>query len=287
MERHEFKDRKGHVITAKKYGDIIVTNNFIGDVKEHLENIKKMETRDGDVYIMTYPKSGTHWTFEIVHMLQNGNTEYFKEMINVFDHMGIDRLEAIPSPRAIVGHVWFRHLPEDKSKCKIIYVNRNPKDVAVSLYSMYKKLNPKIMDYQGEWNDFLEMFISGNVPYGSWFDYELNWQKEIANNPNINILQLQFEDMKQDLEGNVRKIANFLGIKCDNSLIIDIARKCDFKNMSEEKNKNIPDSMKVVFTTGKHSMYRKGEVGDWKNWFTVAQSEYFDSVYNEKMKSSA
>ncbi|KAJ8304272.1 hypothetical protein KUTeg_017855, partial [Tegillarca granosa] len=152
---------------------------------------------------------GTHWTFEIVHMLQNGNTEYFKEMINVFDHMGIDRLEAIPSPRAIVGHVWFRHLPEDKSKCKIIYVNRNPKDVAVSLYSMYKKLNPKIMDYQGEWNDFLEMFISGN------------------------------------------------GIKCDNSLIIDIARKCDFKNMSEEKNKNIPDSMKVVFTTGKHSMYRK------------------------------
>lgn len=61
MEMHKFVDAKGHFITAKKYGDISVTSNFIGDVKEHLDNIKKMETRDGDVYIMTYPKSGSYY----------------------------------------------------------------------------------------------------------------------------------------------------------------------------------------------------------------------------------
>ena len=49
-------------------------------------------------------------------------------------------VEAMPSPRIFQTHLPFSYLPTKhvQNRYKIVYINRNPKDRFVSLYTWYK-----------------------------------------------------------------------------------------------------------------------------------------------------
>ena len=70
--------------------------------------------------------------------------------------------------------------PAETTPTKFIYVARNPKDVAVSYY--YHTLGFELYEYEGDWNDFFERFIMGEVTDGDWFDHVLEWWKHKGTN---------------------------------------------------------------------------------------------------------
>ena len=69
------------------------------------------------------------------------------------------------SPRTIKTHLPGNLLPPDimKKKARIIYVIRNPKDVAVSLYNFYVR-NPRLPT-PASWTDFVDDFLLGKSKY--------------------------------------------------------------------------------------------------------------------------
>ncbi|XP_078000495.1 sulfotransferase 1B1-like [Glandiceps talaboti] len=81
--------------------------------------------------------------------------------------------------------------------------------------------------------------------------------------------------MKADLDSNVRAIADHLECKLSDDVIKRISEECTFKSMKERKvREGISQTLHVE--KGKSLFFRKGEIGNWKQHFTVAQSEAFD-----------
>ncbi|XP_050397613.1 sulfotransferase 1B1 [Patella vulgata] len=243
-----------------------------------IRGVSSLKLRDDDVILCSFPKSGTHWSFEICRLLLNGrlDIDIIPKGCLFADSVPESELNEVDSPRIINTHVRFDRLPSDvkSKKPKIVYIRRNPKDVAVSFYHHTRKLEH--YHYDGKFKDYLPLFCDG-VAYGSWFEYVLEWEKIIADNKELSILELTFEDLKEDPIREIRRMSDFLGVQRNEDLIEEVKDFCNFPTMKDR----FKDKME------RHNIYyRKGEVGDWKNWFTVAQNEWFDQLYREKMADS-
>lgn len=255
------------------------------NIEEHLAGLREADIRDDDVIICTYPRSGTNWTNEIVGMLLNNSANYVDSILDYMDMIPKQKLAEKPSPRLYISHFPLKYLPEQLAeKGRIICVFRNPKDLAVSFYNLLIKVN--FADFTGSFGDFLKLFLNGDLPGGTWFGHVKEWEKDIEVNNAKSILPIYYEDMKQDLRGHVETIAQFLGLPKNNELYDNITRKCTFKNLNAEKKKNVPEVVQNFSKDKSNYLYWKGEVGGWKNWFTVAQNEEFNSIYQSEMKDS-
>lgn len=257
----------------------------LDDFVDHARYLKEdFVVREDDIYICTYPRSGTNWTYEMVKMLANRNSNYVS-VFPVLEGLNSTKLESIQSPRVVCSHLPYDYLPPRiTEKAKLIHVSRNPKDVAVSLHNYF--LNVSFLDYHASWEQFLQLFLDGEVCYGNWFDHVLGWEKFINEKNSDNIFTVKFEDLKDNLREKVEQLSNFLGFQPNPKLISDIVEKCGFKNLYKEKCTNVPREVAALAKNKSNILYRKGEVGDWKNFFTVKQNEQFDKIYKERMKDS-
>ena len=194
---------------------------------------------------------------------------------------GIDVVERMPSPRIFKSHlpVWSLEKKIMETQCKAIYIARNPKDTLVSYYHMIKLMFPEIMT---DWSLFFDLFRKDQLVYGNWFDHVIAWHKNIDKD---NFLFLKYEDMKADRSKSIQTIASFLDIPVTQELLHSIVERTGFKKMKENPHTNMESSSKL-FVTEKVAFIRKGQVGDWKNYFTVEQNEYMDTLIEERLKDT-
>ena len=95
-------------------------------------------------------------------MLLQGSAEYHESTkeVQMLELTGSQGSENLPSPRVFNTHLYFRQLPQDmiSRQCKMIYVTRNPKDMAVSRFVHNQKGS---VGYKGTFSDYLGLYLDG------------------------------------------------------------------------------------------------------------------------------
>ncbi|XP_043825519.1 sulfotransferase 1 family member D1-like [Dromiciops gliroides] len=264
-------------------------------IAEAWPQIEAFEARPDDLLISTYPKSGTTWVSEILDMIYNNgdiekckrdaifNRVPFMELIVPGYVNGIQQLEALKSPRLVKTHLPVELLPSSlwKNDCKMIYVARNAKDVAVSYYYFYQmaKMHPE----PGTWEEFLEKFKAGKVGFGSWYDHVKGWWEK---RKDYRILYLFYEDMKEDPKRELLKVLKFLEKDLPEEIVNKILYHTSFKVMKQNPTANYTMMSEKEMDHNVSPFMRKGISGDWKNQFTVAQYETFEKHYNQQMEGT-
>jgi hypothetical protein len=177
--------------------------------------------RSDDIYVASYPRSGTTWMQFIVHLLVSGGSTSFRHINEVtpwFERSLASRRDAAASfeerssPRVFKTHLVYRWLPRSG---RIIYLERDGMDVALS----YHRLHTDYLEYRGTFEEFLPLFLKGRVQYGSWFEHVEGWERQ-RGNPRVTFVS--YEEMRSDLSVCVRRVADFCRLPLSGALLDEI-----------------------------------------------------------------
>ncbi|KAL8263339.1 hypothetical protein R6Q59_024688 [Mikania micrantha] len=251
-----------------------------------------------DIYLATFPKSGTIWLKAIMFALQNRN-RYKNDNLSTHPllvsnpHICVPFIEAEiykatptytsahDSPRLFATHIPYSSLPQTilDSGCRIVYLCRNPKDVMVSLFHFANKLRDKNLD-QLMFDESFELFSKGVTPNGPYWDHVKEYHKVSLQQP-VNVLFLTYEDMTVNTANNVKRLAKFMGCPFTEEeegegVVQKIISLCSFENLRDvNKHKKFRQNPSEV-------LFREGKVGDWINHLTDEMSRVLDDITEKK-----
>ncbi|XP_012608698.2 amine sulfotransferase-like isoform X1 [Microcebus murinus] len=274
--------------------DLLIYKGFYfqrkASITGFLENIDDFEIRDDDVFIVTYPKSGTAWCQQILsliyfeeHRKRTENLETYNRIPffeNCFEDIDFG---SRPSPRLFATHLPYYLVPRGlkNKKAKIIYIYRNPKDVMCS-YFHFLNTYP-IFKAADTIDAFMKQFLEGKVLGNLWFDHIKGWYEH---RNNFNIQFMMYEEMKKDLRSSVLKLSKFLGEDLSEETLNAVVRQATFESMKDDPLANYENALYLYFGSKLREGHflRKGTIGDWKSHMTVEQNERFDKIFRKQMK---
>lgn len=252
--------------------------------------------RDGDVVISTYAKSGTTWTQQIVgQILFDGSENISIGESSLWLDLRVPPREVKLAAFEGQTHRRFMktHLPVDalvfSPQAKYIYVGRDGRDVVWSMYNHHKNANETwyqlLNETPGLVGPPMERCTLDVVPYfRRWLERDgypfwpfwENVKSWWAVRGLPNVMFVHFANLKNDLPGQMKRIAKFLDVEIGEDRWPTLIEHCSFDYMKAHAAMSAPLGG-ALWEGGGETFINKGTNGRWRELLTAQDSRDYEA----------
>jgi hypothetical protein len=239
-----------------------------------------------DVFLVSYPRSGNTWTrFLIGNLLHPDQPISFANVEAVIPeiYFNSDRsLRNHPRPRLLKSHESFQPLYK-----RVIYITRDPRDVAVSFYHHHVKAGNLPDGYSMD--EYVPRFVAGEFDpaFGSWGENVQSWLA--IRDGNTDFLLLQYEQMLQDPEQALRKIGDFLAARSFENLntssqirrAVELSSSDRMRALEKQQSK---DWVLTRSTRQDKPFVRSAKQGEWRKTLSRAAAQHIENAWGGTMQ---
>ncbi len=256
-----------------------------------------IQFRDDDIIIGTYGKSGTTWMQQIISQLLFDAEENLpvSEMSHWVDLRIPPKEVKLPMIEAQTHRRFLKtHLPVDalvfSEKAKYIYVGRDGRDIAWSLFNHHANANdawydalnnspgrvgPPIGPPAATALEYFENWLDNDgEPFWPFWEHIRSWW-DIRQVPNVHLVH--FADLKADMEGQIRQIADFIDAPVNDVLMDRILQHCSFDYMKANAAQTVPLGG-AFWEGGAKTFIHRGNNGRWTDALSAATVERYEKM---------
>jgi hypothetical protein len=242
---------------------------------------RTLAVRGDDTFIISYPRSGNTWTrFLIANLLHPQEAVTFaniERLIPDAEAQSSRYMRGRPSPRMIKSHSYF-----DPRYPRVIYIVRDPRDVALSYYDFSRKY--RHIDDSYELDRYIGDFVTGHqssAGWGTWGENVASWVFSRGARPGF--LLLRYEDMKARPEQELTRIAEFLGIGASPELLRTTLDRSSAERMREMEKTQGKDWVSTKNKRVDIPFIRTASVGGWKTNMATESVAKIESTWGHIM----
>jgi aryl sulfotransferase len=253
--------------------------------------------RGDDIVVATYAKSGTTWTQQIVGQLVfQGDPDVPVHEISPWLDLRVppasvklEMLEAQAHRRVVKTH-----LPLDalvfSPRAKYLYIGRDGRDVVFSFHHHHTQANalwyellndtpgrvgPPIDPPDPDIGRYFQTWLAkdGHPMWSFWDNISTWWAARDL--PNVKLVH--FNQLKADLPGQMRAIADFLEIEIPEDRWPTILNHCSFEFMKAHADAVAPLGG-AIFDGGASTFINKGTNGRWRDVLTAEASAAYEAM---------